>query len=62
MSVTMVRHVHNGVLAPAEQKVADGGPQHGGQTQPRVVRHDDEHQQVGQGDLQEVEAGEHQMS
>jgi len=44
-------NIHHHRLLPAEHEVTDGGAQGHGQTEPDVVRHEDEHQAVGQHDL-----------
>ena len=52
ISVTMFSaHVHHHGLLPAEHEVAGGGAQGHGQAQPDVVRHEDQHETVGQHDL-----------
>lgn len=55
---TLTRHlmavlsdIHGAVPDPAEQKVSGGGAQNDGHKQPHVIRHDDQHEQVGDGHL-----------
>lgn len=54
-SVTVLGHVHNHRLLPAEQEVAAGGADDDRQAQPHVVRHEDQHQQERDGHLDDVQ-------
>lgn len=54
-SVTVLGHVDDHRLLPAEQEIAAGGSDDDGQAQPDVVRHEDEHQQERDGDLEDVQ-------
>lgn len=51
----MLGDVDNHRLFPAKQEVTEGGTEHHGQTQPRVVRHEDQHQQEAQRHLDDVQ-------
>lgn len=53
--VAMLGHVDDDGLFPAEQEVAEGGTENNRQAEPRVVRHEDQHQQEAQRDLQDVQ-------
>lgn len=51
----MLGDVDNHRLLPAKQEVTEGGTEHHGQAQPRVVRHEDQHQQEAQRHLDDVQ-------
>lgn len=53
--VAVLGHVDDHRLFPAEQEVPEGGTEHHGQAEPRVVRHEDQHQQEAQRDLEDVQ-------
>jgi len=55
VSVTVLGDVHHVALLPAEEEVADGAAQDDGQARPHIVRHDDQHQQVGERQLDAVQ-------
>lgn len=44
-----------GLLPPAEEEVPGGQAGHQGRAQPRIVRHEDQHEQVGERHLQQVQ-------
>lgn len=53
--MTMFGYIDNDGFFPAKQEISAGSADDNGQTQPNVVRHKDEHQQKGNGDLQDVQ-------
>lgn len=53
--VAVLGHVHNYRLFPTKQEVPQGRPQDDGQTEPRVVGHEDQHQQEAQRHLDDVQ-------
>lgn len=55
--MAMLRDVHCPVPDPPKQKVSGTGAQDHGHEQPHVVRHDDEHEEVGDGHLEHVHEG-----
>lgn len=64
--MTVLGDVDGALLLPAEEEEATGAAEYDGQAQPRVVRHEDEHEKVGhkvlqsvQEGLEQVEGGEH---
>ena len=50
-SVTVFVNVHDDCSFPAEQKVARSGSKRHSETQPAVIRHEDEHEKVTEDDL-----------
>ena len=44
-------NIHHHGLLPAEHEVADGSPEGDGEAEPDVVSHEDEHETVGEHDL-----------
>jgi len=59
--VAVFSEVHGGTLPPAEHEVAQTGAHEHGQTQPHVVRHEHQHQQVRYGELEHVQDGLEQV-
>ncbi len=57
----MIGDVHGAFLLPAEEEEATSAAQHDGQAQPRVVGHEDEHEQVRYEVLQAVQEGLQQV-
>lgn len=55
--MAVLSDIHGAVPDPAEQKVSGGGAQNDGHKQPHVIRHDDQHEQVGDGHLKHVQQG-----
>lgn len=54
-SVAVVGDINEDGLLPAEQEVAGSGPESDGHTQPHVVRHEDQHEEVADDHLYDVQ-------
>lgn len=57
----MIRFLQDYGSFPPEGEIANRGPQHYGQAQPGVVRHEDQHEEVGQRQLQHVQECQDQV-
>lgn len=57
----MLVGVDDGALLPAEAEVAHAQPQHQRQAQPHVVRHEHQHEDVGDGRLDHVQERLHRV-
>jgi len=55
--VTVFIDVNDDRFTPAEEKVAHAGAENHGQTQPHIVRHEDQHEAVGEEHLDHVQEG-----
>lgn len=53
--VAVLGDIHDHRLLPAEQEVTEGGTEDHGHAQPRVVRHEDQHQQEAERHLEDVQ-------
>lgn len=57
----MLRDVDDHGFPPAEEEIAEPCPQEDGETEPGVVGHEDEHEEVGEEELQHVQQGLHEV-
>lgn len=55
--MTMFRDVNHRGFPPAEDEVADACSQHNSETQPHIVGHEDEHQEVADDNLDDMQHG-----
>lgn len=53
--MAVFRHVYDHWLLPAKQEVADSEAQRDSHTQPHVVSHEDQHQEVANDNLDQVQ-------
>lgn len=53
--MAVLGHIDDHRLLPSEQEVADHRPEHDRDTQPGVVRHEDQHQHQRERDLHEMQ-------
>lgn len=53
-SVTMLRHIDNERLLPAKEEVTNSSTKNNSKTQPDIVGHEDEHEEVAEYNLDDV--------
>ena len=62
VSVAMIRNIDKCIFPPSKEEVSHCWSQDGCQAEPSVVRHDNQHEYVGQGELHEVQSSQHQVA
>jgi hypothetical protein len=53
-SVTVLRHIDNERLLPSKEEVTNGSTDDNSKTQPDIVGHEDEHEEVAEYNLNDV--------
>lgn len=52
--MTVLCHIHDDRLLPSKQEVANGSTNDNSETEPHVVRHKDQHEEVAEHNLNDV--------